>query len=70
MDSSDEADLPAWIEEGEAAEAAEEEARKRARTEVEFPPFVLSFDTYLSSLFPHSLFYFHCCRQMFRKSLI
>ena len=63
MDSSDEADLAAWIEEGEAAEATEEEARKSA-------PFVLSFDTYLSSLFPHSLFYFHCCRQMFRKSLI
>jgi hypothetical protein len=48
MDSADEADLAAWIEEGEAAEAAEE-ARKRARIEVEFPPFILSFDTYLSS---------------------
>jgi hypothetical protein len=45
MDSADEADLAAWIEEEEAAE----EARKRARIEVEFPPFVLSFDTYLSS---------------------
>jgi hypothetical protein len=52
MDSSDEADLAAWIEEEEAAEAAqaaEEAARKRARIEVEFPPFVLSFDMYLSS---------------------
>lgn len=36
MDSSDEADLAAWIEEGEAAEAAEE-ARKRARTEANVP---------------------------------
>jgi hypothetical protein len=43
MDFADEA---AWIEE---EEAAEEEARKRARIEVEFPPFILSFDTYLSS---------------------
>jgi hypothetical protein len=49
MDSADEADLAAWIEEEEAAEAAEEEARKRARIKVEFSPFVLSFDTYLSS---------------------
>jgi hypothetical protein len=46
MDSADKADLAAWIEE---EEATEEEARKRARIEVEFPPFVLSFDTYLSS---------------------
>jgi hypothetical protein len=43
MDFADEA---AWIEE---EEAAEEEARKRARIEVEFPPFILSFNTYLSS---------------------
>jgi hypothetical protein len=49
MDSADEADLAAWIEDEEAAEAAEEEACKRARIEVEFPPFVLSFNTYLSS---------------------
>jgi hypothetical protein len=52
MDSSNEADLDAWIEEEQAvaaAQAAEEEARKRARIEVKFPPFVLSFDTYLSS---------------------
>jgi hypothetical protein len=32
------ADETAWIEE---EEAAEEEARKRARIEVEFPPFIL-----------------------------
>jgi hypothetical protein len=49
MDSADEADLAAWIEEEEAAEVAEEEARKRASKEVEFPQFVLSFDTYLCS---------------------
>jgi hypothetical protein len=53
MDSDDKADLvAAWIEEEEAAEAAqaaEDEARKRARIDVEFPPFILSFDTYLSS---------------------
>jgi hypothetical protein len=49
MDSADQANLAAWIEEEEATEAAEEEACKRARIEVEFPPFVLSFDTYLSS---------------------
>jgi hypothetical protein len=33
----------------EAAQAAEEEAHKRAHIEVEFPPFVLTFDMYLSS---------------------
>ena len=50
LDANDAASLAAWIEQEEAAEAAEAaEARKRARIEVEFAPFVLSFDIYFSS---------------------